>query len=213
VVSVISVSLAVVYATILFGHVEGSEFSPESFSRRSFSFYEIPLLGIQVTPVKRTAAAAPVEAYLLGQKWVAALPPAAWDLVAGWRGGRRVDPRGASALCNYLDTLDARGNLVWLDWSQTNASMAAVLWPVVARLARERLYEIIPDVMRSAAAAAEDGASLAEWQTRLSRLVAERCVVLGDHYSAQRERAYAARLYELALEFDPDNSRARQLAQ
>jgi len=37
----------------LFGMVVGEEFSPDKFARRSFIYYEIPLLGIQVSPVYR----------------------------------------------------------------------------------------------------------------------------------------------------------------
>jgi hypothetical protein len=185
--------------------VQGLEFSPEAFERRTFSFHEIPFVRIQVTPIRRSAQLLPLEAYILSQKWVLPLAPASWDLAVGWRAGKRVDPRGASILCDYLDTLDSSGNLVWLSWSQSHPTLAAVLWPIIARLARERLYEIIPEIMRLAAAA--DAPSPQQLQTNLGQQVAQRCMVLADYYSSAGQQEYARRLAKLALEFDPEVDR------
>ena len=72
-----------VYSTAQFGFVHGEEFSPYSFKRRSFTYYEIPVFGIQVSPIRHDDTTGDLEGYLTGQKLVAPtqLTQDRWDLV------------------------------------------------------------------------------------------------------------------------------------
>jgi len=73
----------VVIATLLFGINTGEEFSPKTFARRSFFYYEIPLLGVQVTPVVRKDETSSFERSLRQDGYVKSAGPARmrWDLV------------------------------------------------------------------------------------------------------------------------------------
>ena len=60
-------SLLLFVVVRLQGHVTGREFSPTHFRLREFSFYEIPLLHLQITPIKRSDVT-PRSATYLRQK-------------------------------------------------------------------------------------------------------------------------------------------------
>ena len=38
------------------GNISGTEFSPTHFQQRDFGFYEIPLIHLQISPIKRSAS-------------------------------------------------------------------------------------------------------------------------------------------------------------
>src|SRR5262245_30912417 len=59
--------------TGIFGMVTGVEFSPNAFERRSFYYYEVPILGIQIWPVVRTDTTGALEKHLATNKLVPAL--------------------------------------------------------------------------------------------------------------------------------------------
>jgi len=48
---ILAATLLVFMLTLWFGGVHGTEFSPQTFERRSYSFYELPLVGVQVTAI------------------------------------------------------------------------------------------------------------------------------------------------------------------
>ena len=86
----------------MFGGVVVEEFCPFSLSRRTSSFYRLPLTSLQVTPAIRRDTTSSLEKLLVSQKLVTATPqPKRWDVV-------RIRPMGmdadASYLCFYLDT-------------------------------------------------------------------------------------------------------------
>ncbi len=78
--------------TMMFGRVSGEEFSPEQFKRRTFSFYEIPIVGLQVWPVKHIDATGDVETEVVTKKLITVKKPEKprWDLVLGYRGSAQV---------------------------------------------------------------------------------------------------------------------------
>ena len=50
------IMVAVLFLLIrLQGHVRGVEFAPTHFQQREFSFFEIPLIHVQITPIRRSA--------------------------------------------------------------------------------------------------------------------------------------------------------------
>ena len=46
------------------GFVSGQEFSPTHFQQREFSFYEIPLIHLQITPIKRSGSTPSTATYV-----------------------------------------------------------------------------------------------------------------------------------------------------
>ena len=203
---------ATLLVVLVFGSVTGEEFSPGSFDRRQFSYLEIPLLRLQVSPVRRELRTGPLESYLAANNLI---PPAdaasrsRWDLVAVLRGLASDDPGGtgwgdAQILCQYLDSVDSQGTNVWLDWTQRNPSLASVLWPMVAKIARHGLYMMVPDML----AAAQRCRTGTELQQSLDRLVSKRCLELANWMQALGQHDRAVELFTSALDHAPRSSSA-----
>ena len=140
---------------LIFGSVSGTEFSPESLETRSFSYYEIPGIRWQVSPIVRKVTVGGVEQLLQRQQLVTLLPASQWDLVSAQRMTDWIDPRGASILNSYLRARTDDNRDYWADWTVKHSELAKVVWPEVIRLARRRLYIFIPDLMQLARRAAD----------------------------------------------------------
>ena len=176
--------LMLVGFVMLFGAVRGEEFSPATFSRRSFVFYRIPLLRIQITPVMRSATTNALETHLSTKLFAdndataeptaasksaaphddsadrqrtrtSAATPQRWDVVRLAPLSRTPEFGSAYCLCAYLDR-NQGGKLKWLTWTNAHPQLAQVLWPTVRQAAMDRLYYCVPDLM----AAAEQAATL-----------------------------------------------------
>lgn len=141
----------------MFGRVQGTEFSAGTLTQRRFSYYEIPILRWQITPISRRSFAGSLEQRLLNDKLVAIQPDQRWDLVQASRWNERIAPHGAGILLDYLEAgLDYRTlilnragttRLFWDAWTDEHPALAAVLWPEVIELARRQLYPFVPDIM------------------------------------------------------------------
>ena len=132
------------------GHVTGQEFSPTHFRVRRFSFYEIPLFHIQITPIKR-AGITPRSATYIRQKSLIPKPqgPEIWHLVSLTRGISGTTPGDAELLVNQL-TLKVDSIDFWRQWSIDHPQRATLLWPVIQRLAKRELYILMPGLMEFA---------------------------------------------------------------
>jgi hypothetical protein len=191
-------SVVVLIATFLFGQHGGEEFCPDTFTRRSFYYFQIPLLGLQVTPILRDDTTNSLENYLLAHKLV---PPNStdnprWDLVMARSAGSRLVRGDAEILCSYLDATNDNQNLYWQRWSNTHSEAAKVLWPLVAQLARQQLYLFVPELFELAdgesdpeALAKELNQSLTRQYLRLAKIQEQ----LGNHQSTLELRNHASR--------------------
>ncbi len=151
VVGAILSSLLIFVAVRLQGHVTGRELSPTHFHVRTFSFYEIPLLHIQITPIKR-AGVTPKTATYIRQKSLIPNPkgdPKTWHLVTLSRGVSGTTPADAKLLHDQL-TLKVDGGDFWRQWSIDHPQRAKKLWPVIQRLAERELYILMPGLMELA---------------------------------------------------------------
>src|SRR5689334_14343210 len=130
-------AVVIVLVTFVFGGVEGTEFNPDSFERRHFGFYQIPLIRLQVTPLWRSEYNGEVENLVTARKYVVPTPgaPETWHLIGFKRSSYTPPPTDAQILARYLDARDENHQVYWADWSTDHPDMAAVLWPEVARLA------------------------------------------------------------------------------
>jgi len=140
-----------VIMTFLAGKVTGVEFSPTHFQIRSFSFYEIPLFGLQVTPIERSTRPASVTNYLISQNalQIPPGPPAKWHLVQIQRGFQAPALADAEILTSRLE-LEGYGDMYWDRWSREHRATAALFWPIVQRLAERELYLILPELFQLA---------------------------------------------------------------
>ncbi|MCA9224372.1 MAG: hypothetical protein KDA47_02130 [Planctomycetales bacterium] len=132
------------------GVTHGEEFQPDTFHRRTYYYYRLPLFGFQLTPIYRDDHTGTLETKLSADKLIPApaRPPKddEWDLIFEQSGATRRIQGDASILGTYLD-MYADGDLVWLKWTNDHPKLAAVFWPAVAEVARHELYIWIPDLM------------------------------------------------------------------
>ena len=187
---VIAFALAV-FAISIFGQVHGEEFSPQRFTLRSFRYVQIPLLRIQVWPVKFQKAGGTDDALanhvrrstrqnrLMNQVRKA---PIRWDVVSLQETGRSTYRGDASILTNYLRQPGAMGMESWLAWSNANPKLANELWGIVGQLANEDLYPIIPEVLE--AARRLDASNFAP---QLQQIVVKECKAFAKAYTAAGE--------------------------
>ena len=71
-IGLLGVTLFVFVLTVMFGGVHGLEFCPQTFERRSYSFYELPVLRLQMTGERNEDLTGPTEQYVRSQKYFAA---------------------------------------------------------------------------------------------------------------------------------------------
>lgn len=197
--------------TSLFGYVDGEEFSPENFTRRAFSYYRLPIVGIQITPITRTDRTNDLESHLTKQKLVTEIPTTddkrRWDLVVARTGlpaNRRVFTQGeAQILCSYLD-VEIDGKSFWLDWSEKHPEAAKILWPAIAKLARQELYVFVPPLL-VVARGITDGA---DFQQQVDSLLAQKYIELAKTQQQLGKHATAVELYDEAITHAPQNAEA-----
>ncbi len=198
-------------ATLFFGAVHGVELNPYSLARRSYFFYEIPLIRWQVRGIRREDVGSIVVDFLEQQKY---LPPAktapnVWHVVAGYRGARTVTIGDADILVRYLEAQDGDDYHIWLKWSEEHPKLAKVFWPVVSRLAQEEEYVHIPELFELAAAATD----VATLQTSLNRKLAERLFELGQRLQEAEDHAAAKKYLDEASGLDGSNPLIKRAAE
>lgn len=175
--------------TVTFGAVHGVEFCPQTFERRSYSFYELPLVGIQVTGLRHDDVSSVAETALTSQKMIA--PPGGnqdWHIVVGSRGARLLRKGDAAILMQYLDAQDAANNYRWIEWTNDHAALAKLLWPAVQRLAVHELYVFVPDLF-DLAKRVQDPAKL---KTAIDAATAQHLRFLADRLRQRGEETAAA---------------------
>lgn len=147
------------------GSVSGTEFSPSHFQTRDFSFYEIPYLNLQITPISRSNTTSAVASHLRTSAYIKTprgKPPADWQLVTIARGPTST-PAVASLLVQALDLKNGTDPF-WIGWNKDHPNRAATLWPVVQKLAGRELYILIPELLELARTLPgnDDGTALAD---------------------------------------------------
>ncbi len=193
-------ALAVVtFATVWFGAVHGVELNPYTFARRSYSFYEVPLIRWQVRGIRREDVTSAVANFLEQQNYVTAAKkaPDVWHIVTGTRGVRPPSVGNANILVTYLETLNFENQHEWVVWSEKNPKLALPLWKAVSRLAQDELYVFVPDLFELARQANDPVA----FQKQLDQQLAARLFEIGlllqeneDHAQAKKYLAEAAKL-------------------
>ena len=101
--SLLGAVLAAFVLTVTFGAVHGTEFCPQTFERRSYSYYELPLVGIQVTGEKHEDLTGDTEACITSNKFITPPPGGKkeWHVLVGSR--RRAGP-GMLIFCSNIST-------------------------------------------------------------------------------------------------------------
>jgi hypothetical protein len=202
-----------IYVTASFGIVVGEEFAPDAFRRRSFIYYEIPMIGIQVWPIEHSDSTGELEKHLVDAKILDVQPAEKgedehWDLVQATRGADPSMPPvahgDARILCYYLDAVDNEGNSVWTAWSKENKPLAQVVWPAVAKVAQQQLYLLTPGLL-SLAEAESDPQRL---QQRINEFLSEKYLLFANCQQQLERHEEAIDLFTEALRHQPDSVEA-----
>jgi hypothetical protein len=198
----LAATLLVWVVTLWFGGVHGTEFSPQTFERRSYSFYELPLVGVQVTAIRHDDLTGVAETFITSSNYVTVPPagsPQDWHIIVGSRGTKLFRKGDASILMEYLDAKDSEEYHRWVKWSEDNPKLAKVFWPAVQQLAKHELYIFIPDLFTQAKQA-DDAVKL---QAALDKLVAQKLLFLARRLQDREEHAEAVKVLDEAIKLDP----------
>lgn len=196
------ITVCVIVAVIAFqGRVTGTEFNPQSFDTRTFSFYEIPGLQIQLTPIRRTVTTPEVSRHLRNKGWIKVsrkTPATTWHTLNIARGSANTSEL-ASLLHDSIELFDYdNGDFYWKEWSDAHRQQAAVLWPIVQKLASRELYVFVPELLAIARTSRPDDPpsvlanALDQW------LINQYAIMVDDLRDAQRQNL-ADELLEEAL--------------
>jgi hypothetical protein len=128
-----------------------------------------------------------------------AAEPERWDLVETRRASVVVSVGDARILCQYLDSKSDDDGQYWLAWTKSHDELARVVWPLVGRLAMQRMYILIPEVLESARSATDAG----QFQTEINRSLADRFHQLALSQQQQQRHEVALDLIRDGLTYDP----------
>lgn len=183
---------------VTMGMVTGEEFSPNTFQRRFFVYYQLPLVRIQITPVSRNNATNRLQRFLISHGLVPQSPTTSprWDVVHANGAGIGHWSGDAAILCHYLDQRDDDGNSRWLRWSKNHPKLAKCLWPTVAHVARQQLYALVPDLIHLAQTTDEP----AQFDEQISLQLANAYLWLGETHQQLAQHARAVTYFTEALQ-------------
>ena len=166
---------------VTFGRVEGFEFSPDTCKLRSFTYWQIPLINVQVLPASRARISTKLEAYLSTAGFLSQngdKEQRRWDVVSA-RGSQIDYESDAEIIRQYLLLHDSEGQHPWVEWSKQHPEAAKVLWPQVLDSIRRRHYILVPrqlELAKSTESAGQLSSALdrlgqdsAKWLAELNR--------------------------------------------
>lgn len=215
---------------LLLGRVSGREFLPDRFEVRHFSFLEIPLLRVQVSPVRYTPTPSALARYLRTTGKVTPFTSEGeevrgdqWHLVELRRGDgaplhadakllvdflyqpadRSLSPAGTAGGGPASSKAGPQRQHQWHQWSLEHPAQAAVLWPRVQRLAHRRLYLLIPDLFRIA----EETQSGPALRAAIDALLRSRYEQMIAESQSAGQHALAESIRQAALADYPDDPR------
>ncbi len=184
------------------------EFAPTHFQQREFSFFEIPLFHLQITPIRRSADRLATANYLRVNSLVTTHrgSPTTWHLVSITRGITGATPADAQLLSTQL-SLEHGGDQYWRTWSVKHPQHAKVLWPIVQDLALRELYILMPPLFEIAQTEQTPSELQASINARLKR---EYASLIQDLRGAERNELADQILAEALREY-PDEEELLEL--
>lgn len=203
----IATVLVAIYMT---GFVEGEEFCPQTFARRSYWFYRIPVINIQFVPTFRDPKNYDLQSHLSANALIrtSATNPKRWDPVYHkyYSMAQPSTPHDAAILCSYLDQYHDNAESKWLAWSKKNPNHAKAFWPLVAQTAQDGRYEFVPDLFRQAELASDDGSQPAidALTNNLHQILARQYCDRARALNEMGDSKHAKADYQKAIDFVPD---------
>jgi hypothetical protein len=124
--------------------ISGTEFSPQTFQVRSFSYRRIPGTKIRLSATVLGPASSPVTKPVL-QHLTASTASPRWDILQVSEGAAS-EQRPPSILQTLLEARGVGADRHWDEWSTAHPDLAKVLWPIVQQQAIDSHYAIIPEL-------------------------------------------------------------------
>jgi len=200
--SVVGVLLFLLTFVFLFGWASGEEFSPQTFTSRSYSYLRIPMSHIQIWRLREHPVKYEVATYLRTNKYIPSAPGATqrWDLVRCSSPTMLDQPAPAAILVTYLVAYDSNSHVYfWKKWTRDHKKLAAPLWSVVARVARENHYSLLPPLFDAALVASDPKV----FARQLDKILADEYQKLAEIRLQQNDFTPARQLFRRVLELDP----------
>lgn len=210
-ITVVGLSLLVMgavlaYLTVVLGFVQGEEIATETFQRRTFAYYQLPVVELQITGITRADSTGDLENYLISEKLISVAAPKSppdesirWDLVRAHRFNTVFSRGEAEILCHYLDAVNADATNVWVEWSKQNPKLAKVIWPAVVSVAQQELYIFVPELLALAANATDPDVL----QRELDELLAEQYLRVATTQQQLARHELAVELFSQSLKRSP----------
>ena len=150
---VVSIPLVLVILYGL-GQTSGTEFSPDDFTRRRFTYNQTPYFNWVISQKTYSDATTSFEETLLLDGLIMPVINRTrnWHLISDSGSTANFMSAGCDArfLTNFMDLTDDEGDNLWLDWNEKHLKIAQVFWPRIADLAHQEMYLKIPDIMQFA---------------------------------------------------------------
>lgn len=203
----LGVVAVVIFITVIFGKVSGEEFNPDTFQRRRFSFYEIPMIHLQVWPIQRVPHSSQMLTHVqsvLSQSKVASTQTNRWDLVEMQRNDQ-IQFADANILQLYLMAENGQGKYFWQEWGTQHKQLELALWEEVAYLSRQNLYLLVPSVFELAQSC--DG-NLSDFRRRLATHLYQDLLKMGLACLESTQPDSAELLLSAALHYQPESTAA-----
>jgi hypothetical protein len=129
---------------LTFSSVSGSEFCPNTFAYRRFSYLRVPFSKWRITATTLTPNAGNTSSDVLKHLKTLA-QPTVWHVSKATQYRSEIFP--ANVLVSSLAQRNADGVDYWGAWSVVNNERAVVLWPLVQEAAYYELYFAIPEIL------------------------------------------------------------------
>lgn len=196
--------------TVQFGQQSGIEFCPQTFERRLFTQYRVPILQLPITKVTYSDCTGQFEQFVKNKKYLPTVKSSAkvWQTVAAQGGFFRAPGSDCGILLSYFGAVDANEQSVWEEWSEEHPQLAKKFWPAISQLAINDLYVRVPDLMDMARAGAGMGAK--KFESELHNEVARLMLDEATRLQADEDHAAAVKLLEQGLKYSPSSEAIKQ---
>ncbi len=182
------------------GLITGTEISPHSFQIREFQYWHP--WGLSKGLGKRETVRDEFAVALGLTGTMPAQPAGRWDLVSDNRSGPWNRDLEARFLATLLQRRAPSGDFYWVEWSSANVESAKRFWPLVSRLAVDRLYLLIPDLFAFADNQHESSAE--EFEAGLITIVRRQLLDMRADAAAGSVDAEVQRLDQALLDYVPN---------
>lgn len=144
----LAIALCSLLSLLYVGTIKGTEFSPNTFQSRSFSYLRIPGTRSRLGPTTLGPSSPTTELEIL-KHLTRQSGPDTWHPIAILNSN--LTPKyPAALLVESLSRKSPEGNSIWAAWSANHPNLASTLWPFIQWMALNNIYLEIPNILEFA---------------------------------------------------------------